>query len=141
MDQGKILDEITEKVIGAAIEVHTALGPGLLESAYEACLMAELVERGLQVERQKTLPVVYRSVRVGCGYRLDLLVEGVVIVEVKAVDKLAPIHDAQVISYLKMSGCRVGLLVNFNVTLLKNGLRRLVNDYPDSLPVSAISAV
>lgn len=141
MKQGKRPNEITEQVIGAAIEVHRALGPGLLESAYESCLAAELVQRGLQIERQKTLPVIYRDARIDCGYSLDLLVEGRVVVEVKAVDKLAPIHDAQVISYLRLSGCRVGLLVNFNVLLLKDGLRRLVNDFSDPLPSSANSAV
>ena len=141
MDQEKSLNEITEKVIGAAIEVHRALGPGLLESAYEACLAAELAQCGLQVERQRALPLVYKDVQVDCGYRLDLLVEGQVIVEVEAVDKLAAIHDAQVISYLRLSGCRVGLLVNFNVLLLKDGLRRLVNGFSDPLPSSANSAV
>ena len=141
MGQGNRLNEITDHVIGAAIEVHRALGPGLLESAYEVCLVAELAQRGLSVEQQKPLPVVYRDVRLDCGYRLDLLVEDEVVVEVKAVEKLAPIHEAQVISYLRLSGHRVGLLVNFNVILLKDGLRRLVNDFPDSLPISAISAV
>jgi len=141
MVQGNGLNEITDHVIGAAIEVQRALGPGLLESACEVCLVAELAQRGLSVEQQKPLPVVYRDVRLDCGYRLDLLVEGEVVVEVKAVEKLAPIHEAQVISYLRLSGHTVGLLVNFNVILLKDGLRRLVNDFPDSLPSSAISAV
>ncbi|MFC2083223.1 GxxExxY protein [Candidatus Bipolaricaulota bacterium] len=141
MDQRERLNDITEKVIGAAIEVHRVLGPGLLESAYEVCLVAELVQRGLQVERQKELPVVYGDVKLDCGYRLDLLVEGEVIVEVKAVEKLAPIHEAQVISYLKLSGRRVGLLLNFNVQKLMDGLRRLVNDFPEPLHSSAISAV
>src|SRR5579864_4536995 len=119
------LNEITERIIGAAIAVHRALGPGLLESAYEACLVFELAERGLSVEQQKPLPLVYKGVKVECGYRLDLLVEGAVIVEVKAVDELAPIHDAQLLSYLKISGCRVALLINFNVRVLKDGLRRI----------------
>lgn len=141
MVQAKRLDEITGQIVDAAIQVHRALGPGLLESAYEACLVSELVERGFLVERQKDLPVVYHDKQIDCGYRLDLLVEGQVIVEVKAVDKLAPIHDAQVITYLRLSGMKVGLLVNFNVPLLKDGLRRLVNDYPETLASSANSAV
>ncbi|MBU0716990.1 MAG: GxxExxY protein [Planctomycetes bacterium] len=123
------LNEITEEVIGAAIAVHRLLGPGLLESAYEACLAYELADRGLAVEEQKSLPVIYRSVRVDCGYRIDLLVEGLVVVELKAVERLCPIHEAQLLSYLKLSGCRVGLLINFNVKLLKQGIRRMVNDF------------
>jgi GxxExxY protein len=123
------LNAITHKIIGAAIEVHRALGPGLLESAYEACLAFELAERDLKVEQQKPLPVVYKDVHLDCGYRLDLLVEDAVIVELKAVSELAPIHEAQVLSYLKLSGCKVGLLINFNVQVLKQGIRRLVNDY------------
>lgn len=122
------LNRITEEVISAAIAVHRALGPGLLESAYEACLAYELAERGLAVERQKGLPVTYREVKVDCGYRIDLLVEGSVVVELKSVDRLAPIHEAQLLSYLKLSGCHVGLLINFNVKMLKQGIRRMVND-------------
>lgn len=106
MTEKERLNRITESIIGAAIEVHRALGPGLLESAYETCLAFELVERGLKVEQQKPLPVVYREVKLDCGYRLDLLVEEAVIVEVKAVDRLAPIHQAQLLSYLKLSGCK-----------------------------------
>jgi GxxExxY protein len=127
------LNQITESIIGAAIDVHRALGPGLLESAYEACLVFELVQHGLKVEQQKPLPIVYREVKLDCGYRLDLLVEEEVIVEVKAVDSLLPIHQAQLLSYLKLSGCNVGLLINFNVQVLKNGVRRVVNNFPDSL--------
>ncbi len=122
------IDEITGSVIGAAIAVHRALGPGLLESAYEACLAYELVDRGLSVERQKALPVVYRGVKVDCGYRIDLLVQEKVIVELKAIERFEPIHIAQVLSYLKLSGCNVGLLINFNVRVLKDGIRRLIND-------------
>ena len=122
----KQLNRITESVIGAAIAVHRELGPGLLESAYEACLAFELVERGSTVERQKALPVKYRGVKVDCCYRIDLLVEGKVIIELKAVERLEPIHEAQLLSYLKLSGCKVGLLINFNVKVLKNGIRRLV---------------
>ena len=122
------LDKITEEVIGAAIAVHRELGPGLLESAYEACLAYELAQRGLAVERQKALPVTYREVKLDCGYRIDLLVEKEVIVELKAAKRLESIHQAQLLSYLKLSGHKVGLLINFNVRMLKNGIRRMVND-------------
>jgi len=127
------LDQITDSIIGAAIEVHRALGPGLLESAYEACLAFELAERGLKIEQQKPLPVIYREVKLDCGYRLDILVENAVIVEIKVVDRLAPIHKAQLLSYLRLSGCKVGLLINFNVKVLKDGIVRVVNNFPDSL--------
>ena len=133
MEEKSRLNRITESIIGAAIDVHRALGPGLLESAYEVCLAFEVAQRGLKVEQQKPLPVVYRQVKLDCGYRLDLLVEDSVIVEIKAIDSLAPIHQAQLLSYLKLSGCRVGLLINFNVKVLKDGIRRVVNDFPDSL--------
>jgi GxxExxY protein len=124
------LNRITEIIIGAAIAVHKALGPGLLESAYEACLAWELTQRGLKVKTQQPLPVVYREVQLDCGYRLDLIVEDAVIVEIKSVDSLAPIHEAQLLSYLKLSGRRVGLLINFNARVLKDGVRRMVNDFP-----------
>jgi len=132
MNTGEDLDAVTDKVIGAAIQVHRRLGPGLLESAYEACLAYELARRGLKVRTQVPLPVVYDEVRLDCAYRIDLLVEDSVVVELKAVEQLAPVHDAQMISYLRLSGCRVGLLINFNVSLLKHGLRRIVDDFPDS---------
>jgi len=103
------------------------LGPGLLESAYEACLAFELGRRGLNVEQQKPLPLIYETVKLECGYRIDLLVEGLVVVEIKSVDALAPIHEAQVMSYLKLSGCKLALLINFNVRVLKDGIRRFVN--------------
>jgi GxxExxY protein len=125
------LNKLTEAIIGAAIAVHRELGPGLLESAYEACLEYELKDHGLSVERQKELPVRYRGVLVECGYRLDLLVGGKVIVELKAVEKLQPIHEAQLLSYLKLSGCNVGLLLNFNVRMLRDGLKRMVHDLPE----------
>ena len=125
------VNDVTQQVIAAAIDVHRELGPGLLESTYEACLVFELAERGLRVERQKALPVTYKDVRIDCGYRIDLLVEGQVIVELKAVQALDPIHEAQLLSYLKLSDCHVGLLINFNVKLLKAGLRRLVNGLPE----------
>ena len=122
------LDGITEQIIGGAIAVHKALGPGLLESAYEACLVYELRQRGLKIEQQKELPIIYGDVKLDCGYRLDLFVEDLVIVELKTVDRLAPIHEAQLLSYLKLADCRLGLLINFNVTLLKRGIRRLANN-------------
>jgi len=124
MDQ---INQLTESIIGAAIEVHRALGPGLLESAYETCQSFELAELGLNIDRQKLLPVVYKGTRLDAGYRLDLLVEDRVIVEVKAVDQIVPIHQAQLLSYLKLSGCKVGLLINFNVPVLKNGIKRVIN--------------
>jgi len=130
MTEMERVNRITERIIGATIEVHRALGPGLLESTYEACLTFELVQRGLKVEQQKPLPVVYREVKLDCGYRLDLLVEETVIIEIKAVDHLAPIYQAQLLSYLRLSGYKVGLLINFNVKVLKNGIRRVVNNFP-----------
>ena len=120
------IDKITEKIIGAAITVHKELGPGLLESAYEACLVYELSQLGLAVERQKSLPVTYRSVKIDCGYRIDLLVDNKVVVELKAVERLERIHEAQLLSYLKLSGYSVGLLINFNEETLTRGLKRLV---------------
>ncbi|KAF0109035.1 MAG: hypothetical protein FD146_79 [Anaerolineaceae bacterium] len=132
MGEKERLNEITEAIIGAAIEVHRHLGPGLLESAYEACTAFEIVERGYEVETQKPLPVVYKGIHLDCGYRLDLHVAKSVIVEVKSVDALNSVHEAQLLSYLKLSGCKVGLLINFNVKYLKNGIRRLVNNFPDS---------
>jgi GxxExxY protein len=119
--------EITGPIIEAAMKVHTALGPGLLESAYEACLAYELRKVGLNVETQVPLPVVYEGVRLDVGYRIDLIVAGVVIVELKSVDAIAPIHKAQLLSYLKLSGRKVGLLLNFNVVHLRDGLTRMVN--------------
>jgi len=109
------------------MRVHTALGPGLLESAYEACLQYELIKLGLRVEAQKPLPLVYESVKLECGYRVDLLVEGKLIIEVKAVDALAEIHFAQVLTYLRLSNLRLALLLNFNVVHMKDGIRRIVN--------------
>lgn len=125
------INQITEGIIGAAIDVHRELGPGLLESAYEACLVYELMERGFTVERQKSLPITYKGKQVDCGYRIDLLVEGHVIVELKAVDRLESVHDAQLLSYLKLSGCKVGLLINLYVKMLKDGIRRLVHGFDE----------
>jgi GxxExxY protein len=115
----------TERVVGALIEVHRHLGPGLLESAYEACLCHELRACGMSFERQRALPVLYKGMRVDCGYRVDLLIEGTVLLELKTVERLLSIHVAQVVTYLKLSWVAVGLLVTFNVRVLKNGLRRL----------------
>jgi GxxExxY protein len=119
----------TERVRGAAIEVHRHLGPGLLESAYEECLCHELVTRGISFERQRPLPVAYKGINLDCAYRLDLVVQENLIVEIKTVDKLLPIHEAQLLTYLKLAGLRVGLLVNFNVPMLKQGIKRLINGY------------
>jgi GxxExxY protein len=122
------INNISGRIVDAAMKVHSALGPGLLESAYEGCLVHELRKRGLQVANQVTLPVVYDGVQIDVGYRLDLLVERAVIVELKAVDKIAPIHQAQLLTYLKLSGHRLGLLLNFNVVRMKNGIKRMVNN-------------
>ena len=119
-------DELSSEIIGAAIEVHKQLGPGLLETAYEECLAHELALRGIPFERQKPIAVRYKDVRLDCGFRADLVVGGLVILELEAVDELAPIHDAQVITYLKLTGCRLGLLLNFNVRLMRDGIKRLV---------------
>jgi GxxExxY protein len=132
MDDKDKLDQITRRIIGAAIEVHKTVGPGLLESAYQACLAFELREGGLKVEEQIALPVVYKNVSLDCGYRIDLLVKSEVVVEIKAIEALAPIHEAQLLSYLRLSGKRVGLLINFHVRMLKDGLKRIVNEFPDS---------
>lgn len=118
--------DLTEEIIGAAIEVHRQLGPGLLESAYQACLVRELEARGIAAEQQKPVSVQYKGVQVDCGYRLDLLVDGKVVVELKTVDSLEEIHEAQLLTYMKLTGCRVGLLINFNVSLLRNGIKRRV---------------
>ena len=127
------VSETTEAIIGAAIEVHRELGPGLLESAYEACLFYELTQRGLDVLRQVKLPITYKGVELDQGYKIDLLVQRSVVVEVKAVDRLDAIHEAQLLSYLKLSGCKVGLLLNFNVRVLRDGIKRMVNQYrPES---------
>jgi GxxExxY protein len=119
-------NELTHEIIGAAIEVHKNLGPGLLESTYEECLCHELTQRGIPFERQKPVPVLYKRVKLDCGYRLDVLVADRVILELKSVESLAPIHDSIMITYLKLSGHRIGLLMNFNVQILKEGIKRLV---------------
>jgi GxxExxY protein len=123
----KEFDQITETIIGAAIEVHRALGPGLLEAVYEECLCHELSLRGISFKRQVALPVRYKGISLDCGYRLDLLIEGKVVVEIKAIEKLLPIHKAQLLTYLKIGGWKGGLLLNFNVPLLKSGIDRIVH--------------
>jgi GxxExxY protein len=131
-------NEITDKVIGAAIEVHRHLGPGLLESAYDECLCYELSRLGVKFERQVHLPIDYKGLHLDCAYRLDLVVEGLVIVEMKAIEELLPIHKAQVLTYLKASNRRVGLLINFNVPVLINGLKRMVNHHVESPPDASL---
>ena len=121
-------NELSDKIIGCAIQVHKSLGPGLLESAYLECLWYELKEIGLKVEKQKPLPLIYKEVKLDVGYRLDLLVEDKVVIELKSVEALNDVHVAQVITYLKLSGCKLGLLMNFNVLRLVDGLKRLVNN-------------
>jgi GxxExxY protein len=125
-------NEITEQIIGACIEIHRQLGPGLLESVYEECLCHELSVRGIRFERQKPLPIRYKTVLLECGYRLDLVVEGMIIVELKTVEQLLPIHEAQLLTYLKLSSLTLGLLINFNVPVLKNGIKRIANNFKDS---------
>ena len=122
-----IENQISEIIIGCSIEVHKSLGPGLLESAYSECLFYELQKAGLHVEKQKPLPLVYKEVKLDAGYRLDLIVEDKVIIEIKSVDCLNDIHTAQVLTYLKLSGCRLGLIINFNMLRLVDGLKRLAN--------------
>lgn len=120
------LNILSNELIGLAIKVHKALGPGLLESSYKECLFYEISRAGYFAEKEKTLPLIYETVKLDVGYRIDILVENKLVIEVKAVDALADIHTAQVLTYLKLSGNRLGLLINFNVTLLKNGIKRLV---------------
>src|SRR5262245_31308312 len=132
MRNAENLNKITEKIISSAITIHKKLGPGLLESTYEACLAYEITRLGLKVERQKSLPVMYERVRLDCGYRLDLVVEKTVVVELKAIDNVLPVHKAQLLSYLRLSGLPVGLLINFHVMMLKDGISRLVNNFPRS---------
>jgi GxxExxY protein len=118
--------ELTERIIGCAIEVHRVLGPGLLESAYEECLAFELAHAGLAVDRQVALPIIYKDVRLDCGYRIDIVVENAVIVELKTVEAILPVHEAQLLTYLRLSGKSLGLILNFNAASLKSGIRRLV---------------
>ena len=117
---------LTKEIIGCALEVHKALGPGLLESSYEECLVYELVKKGLNVDKQKGVPIVYKDIKLDCGYRLDILVEKKVIVELKSIESIAPVHEAQLLTYMRWSHINTGLLINFNVTSLKNGIKRFV---------------
>lgn len=126
----KRLNEVTDRIIAGAVQVHRAIGPGLLESAYTACLLFELRRMNLKVRTKQAVPVVYEDVRLDCGYQLDMLVEDLVVVELKAVAQLAAIHEAQMITYLKLTGYPAGLLMNFNVKLLRNGVRRILNPKP-----------
>jgi GxxExxY protein len=123
------INQITYEVIGAAIEVHRTLGPGLLESAYTRCLCRELLLRGIPFEQERALPLEYKGIRLECGYRVDILVGNIVPVEVKAIEALAPVHDAQLLTYLRLGGWRVGLLINFNVAVLKDGIHRRIVGY------------
>jgi GxxExxY protein len=132
MSESEELNFLTERIIHAAIEVHKALGPGLLESAYQACTAYELIQDGFRVDQQKPLPIEYKGVHVDAGYRLDMVINNAVVVEFKSIDALAPIHEAQLLSYLKLSGMKIGLFINFNVKYLKNGIRRIVNNFPDN---------
>ena len=120
-------NELSEKIIGAAINVHKNLGPGLLESAYEECFYYELNKTSLIVEKQKPMPLIYEDVKLDCGYRIDLMVENKVVIEIKSVEALNDVHLAQLLTYLKLSNCKLGLLINFNVSKLVNGIRRMVN--------------
>ncbi len=118
--------ELTEKLIACAIEVHRHLGPGLLESAYEECYIYELGAQGVALERQKPLPLVYKEIKLDCGYRMDVVADNKVVVEIKCVEKILPIHEAQLLTYLKLSGIKVGLIINFHAPVLKDGIKRLV---------------
>lgn len=120
------LNELSYKIIGCVYKVHSELGPGLLESTYEVCLEYELLKAGLAVERQKLLPVIYDSIKLDAGYRIDLLVNNQVILELKSVDEIAPIHKAQLMTYLKLTGLKLGLLLNFNVLQMKTGIKRII---------------
>lgn len=121
-------NELSRKVIGAAIEIHKSLGPGLLESVYETVLAYEVRKLGLNVEQQVSMPLIYKEIRLECGYRIDLLVERKLIIEIKAIEELEPVHFAQTHTYLKLSDCKLGLLINFNVALLRDGIKRVVNN-------------
>jgi GxxExxY protein len=127
------LNEITSIIIEKAIKVHKELGPGLLESAYKECLVYELLQSGLKIEKENPLPLVYHDVKLECGYRVDIVVEDKVIVEIKSIEALADIHTAQVLTHLKLANCKIGLLMNFNVSLLKDGIKRCINKYYKTL--------
>jgi GxxExxY protein len=122
------VNEITDGIIGASIEVHRALGPGSLESAYEECLCYELAIRGMTIQQQVPLPVEYKGIKLDCGYRMDVVVDDLVVLELKAVDRLLPVHEAQLLTYLRLRQCPAGLLINFNVPVLRQGLKRIVHN-------------
>ncbi len=130
-EEARRLNHLTREIIGAGIDVHREIGPGLLESAYEACMTYELTQRRLAFERQKPLPVVYRTVKLDCGYKLDFVVEDAVVLELKAVQSLENVHKMQLLTYLRLSGKSVGLLMNFNVEQLRNGIVRIANRFPN----------
>jgi GxxExxY protein len=130
-EEGDRLNQLSNVIIGAALRVHTELGPGMLESAYEACLCFELNALDLQIERQKPLPLVYRGLHLDCGYRLDLLVNQSIVIEVKAIERLERVHNAQLLSYLRQLKLKLGLLINFNVRWLQDGIKRVVNGFPE----------
>ncbi len=132
--------ELTQRVIGCAMKVHSGLGPGLLESAYQECLCFELIKAGLFVEKQKPMPLVYSQVRLDCGYRVDIMVERRLILEIKSVEAINDIHLAQVLTYLRLANCRLALILNFNVLHLREGIRRVVDNYDDSAPSAKASA-
>ena len=129
----KELNELTDAIIGAAMEVHRVLGPGLLESTYEMCLCRELSLREILFERQVPIPVEYKGVKLDCGYRADIVVDETILLEIKAIDSLLPVHEAQLLTYLRLGGWKIGLLINFNVELLKHGLRRRVLDLTEEV--------
>ena len=127
------IEQTAHQIVEAAFKVHSALGPGLLESAYQTCLDYELRQQGLKVACEVTLPILYKGVTLDCGYRIDMLVEDSIIIENKAVDQLQPIHQAQLLTYLKLRNCTLGFLINWNVPLIKNGIKRMVNHHPESI--------
>ena len=127
------IEQTAHQIVEAAFKVHSALGPGLLESAYQTCLDYELRQQGLKVACEVTLPIQYKGVTLDCGYRIDMLVEDSIIIENKAVDQLQPIHQAQLLTYLKLRNCTLGFLINWNVPLIKNGIKRMVNHHPESI--------
>jgi len=130
------LEKLASQVVDAAFAVHCELGPGLLESAYETALCRELNLRHIPFEHQKAMPVHYKGTALDCGYRIDLLVDGAIVIELKALDELAPIHEAQLFTYLKLTGCQLGFLINFNVRLIKHGIRRVVHNLPEPMTVA-----
>jgi GxxExxY protein len=133
-------NDLTDKIIGAAIEVHRRLGPGLLEAVYEECLCYELSQAGLKFQRQMHLPITYKGIKFESAYKMDLVVEDAIVIEIKAIEEMLPVHSAQLLTYLKSSNKRVGLLINFNVPILKNGLKRIVNHYAGPRPTPNVSA-